>query len=109
MRRLHRPLILVGIAIWRGAPFMPWPAFDRGLVAEGREQDRGQKPRFPQKLHEVRVDHRVASGAMRDENSYSFMQIAITFASRRYQLSAEIMSRMFSNTYEQASVTRAQS
>ena len=47
--------------------------------------------------------------AVRDENSYSFMQIAVTFASRRYQLSAEIMSRMFSNTYEQASVTRAQS
>ena len=77
--------------------------------ASAREQDRGRKPRFPQKLHEVRVDRRVASGAMRDENSYSFMQIAVTFASQRYQLSAEIMSRMFSNTYEQASVTRAQS
>jgi hypothetical protein len=46
---------------------------------------------------------------MRDETSYSFMQIAVIFASRRYQLSAEIMSRMFSNAFEKASVTRAQS
>ena len=84
--------------------------------ASGREQDHGRKPRFRRKPHELRGKNvartavtRVASGGMRGDNPYSLMQIAVILASRRYRLSSEIMSRMFSNTYEQASVTRAQS